>query len=145
MALFGAVKSKALFHVAAHIGAYGAIFGAFSGVLLFFGADLPPFSSMTRARDIEKKIVAVETDLRGTISIVRDDVEVARQERSSINVTMIDILIFNWEQRLRDARDDLEKNPGSRSARDAVERAEKVLGRLRARQEKIAPTEFLTP
>lgn len=130
------IPSKLLFNIAAHATAYATIFSGIGGVLLFFRADFPPFASMTRAEELSHKIDETGVQLRG--SVARLDTT-----NQALTITLLDVLISNWEQRLRDALKDREANPNSQSARDAVAVAEAKLKKLRAKQDALADKELI--
>lgn len=138
---FQAIPSKWLFSLAAHATAYTTIFGAFAGLLLFFRADLPPFASMSRAEEIVTSVNNAVITLRGRI----DDVEKskaavdARQDQRDDQMTLalLDIQIFNWEERLRRAKEDRRLNPASDSAIEAEAAATEKLKKLRKLKSKL--------
>jgi len=133
--------SKIVFNLAAHATAYTTIFAAAGGVLLLFRADLPPFASMSRAEDLKTSVNDAVITLRGRI----DDVERSRtavderQDRRDDQMTLalIDVQIFNWEERLRRAKDDQRLNPASVSAIEAEAAAAEKLKKLKRLKSKL--------
>lgn len=111
-----------------------------AGVLTVFGADFPPFASMTRAQEIATKVDAVDDKQSKSVADLKTEftnaVTTLAASQKTIAETLIEMQISDWELRLKDAQQDLAANPNSTSARNAVAVAELRLKRLRAKQRK---------
>lgn len=110
-----------LLKLAEHAGAWTGIIAFIGGVLLFFGADLPPWAGQSR------------------VEVTEEALEAIKKEELDKQLTLLDLQRFSYEQRLRDAKADLARNPNSESAAEKQAIAERYIrdiDRKRARLER---------
>lgn len=95
------------------VGAITALCLFVGGILTFFNADLPPFSSMLRAQSLEKR-------LEDQASVQKKSVEDIHRDQTVMTRALLRLDRAYWENQLESAEEDLAKNPNSQAARTAA-------------------------
>lgn len=92
--------------VSEHLGAWAVIFGFLAGMFAFLGWDSPPFASQKRVEVLETSQVQ------------------SRQDKLRDRRLLLDLQRGTWEQRRREAKADIAKNPDSVTAAKTIEDAD---------------------
>lgn len=92
------------------------ILGFGASVLIFFGADLPPWASMTRAQTVAEA-------LRDNKVAAKQDIEEVKRDQSVMTRALLRLDRQYWEKQLEEAEKDLKVNPESVTAKKAKREA----------------------
>lgn len=103
--------------LAAAIVGIGAFFG---GMLALFNADLPPFSSMSRAQTLDEKI---ETQA----AVAKQDIEAVKRDQNVMTRALLRLDRTYWEKELEEAEKILATNPMSRIAAERKREAKQQI------------------
>lgn len=106
--------------LAEHFTAWGVVLAGFVAAFATVGWDLPPFAGMDRTTKIEQNLNDVGRKI--------DSAQRETQQQQTANMCiLLDVQRTTWRATLRSAEADLRKNPGSDSAKEAVEEAKRRL------------------